>query len=157
MGSSIFAGITTNDVGFAAVDSSGWPASKVGSTFAFVSRTRSSKRPPTGRYRERVAWLRRFRGIDMTTAMIIVAELHGVERFDSPRTLAAYVGLVAQLHDASVDPMSRDAAWARPSFRRARRCAPRYSISVAVHACGRACALRERRREGGGASRQAHS
>ena len=41
-------------------------------------------------YREHVAWLRCFRGIDTTIAMIFVAENHGVRRFDSPRALAAY-------------------------------------------------------------------
>src|SRR5262249_14997677 len=49
-------------------------------------------------YREHVAWLRCFRGIDTTVAMIFVAELHGIERFDSPRALAAYLGLVPTLH-----------------------------------------------------------
>lgn len=49
-------------------------------------------------YREHVAWLRCFRGIDTVIAMIFVAELHGIERFDSPRSLAAYLGLVPSLH-----------------------------------------------------------
>ena len=49
-------------------------------------------------YREHVAWLRCFRGIDTTIAMIFVAELHGIERFDSPRSLAAYLGLVPSLY-----------------------------------------------------------
>lgn len=49
-------------------------------------------------YREHIAWLRCFRGIDTTVAMIVVAELHGVERFESPRALAAYLGLVPSLH-----------------------------------------------------------
>jgi transposase len=49
-------------------------------------------------YREHVAWLRCFRGIDTTVAMIFVAELHGIERFDSPRALAAYLGLVPALY-----------------------------------------------------------
>jgi transposase len=49
-------------------------------------------------YKEHVAWLRCFRGIDTTVAMISVAELHGIERFDSPRALAAYLGLVPSLH-----------------------------------------------------------
>ncbi len=40
-------------------------------------------------YKEPVAWLRCFRGIDTITAMIFAAELHGIERFDSPRKLAA--------------------------------------------------------------------
>jgi transposase len=49
-------------------------------------------------YKEHVAWLRCFRGIDTTVAMIIVCELHGVDRFDSPRALAAYLGLVPTLY-----------------------------------------------------------
>lgn len=57
-------------------------------------------------YREHVAWLRCFRGIDTIVAMIFVAELHGLERFDSPRALAAYLGLVPSLH-ASGDSAKR--------------------------------------------------
>src|SRR5438128_9681258 len=45
-------------------------------------------------YREPVGWLRCFRGIDTLTAMLILAELHDVRRFPSPRALMAYVGLV---------------------------------------------------------------
>lgn len=47
-----------------------------------------------------VAWLRCFRGIDVVTAMSIVAELHGVERFESPRKLMAYLGLVPSEHSS---------------------------------------------------------
>lgn len=49
-------------------------------------------------YREHVARLRCFRGIDTTVAMIFIAELHGIERFESPRALAAYLGLVPTLY-----------------------------------------------------------
>lgn len=49
-------------------------------------------------YREHVAWLRCFRGVDTTVAMIFAAELHGIDRFESPRALAAYLGLVPSLH-----------------------------------------------------------
>lgn len=49
-------------------------------------------------YRDHVAWLRCFRGIDTTVAMIFVAELHGIKRFESPRALAAYLGLVPSLY-----------------------------------------------------------
>jgi transposase len=49
-------------------------------------------------YREHVGWLRCFRGVDTTIAMIFVAELHGIERFESPRALAAYLGLVPTLY-----------------------------------------------------------
>ena len=45
-------------------------------------------------YREPVAWLRCFRGIDTLTAIIILAELHDFRRFHSPRALMAYLGLV---------------------------------------------------------------
>lgn len=51
-------------------------------------------------YREHVAWLRCFHGIDTTVAMIFVAELHGIERFESPRALAAYLGLVPSLYSS---------------------------------------------------------
>lgn len=51
-------------------------------------------------YREHVAWLRCFRGIDTTVALIFIAELHGVERFDSPRALASYLGLVPSLYSS---------------------------------------------------------
>lgn len=57
-------------------------------------------------YREQVAWLRCFRGIDTTIAIIFVAELHGIDRFKSPRELAAYLGLVPSLY-SSGDSASR--------------------------------------------------
>ena len=45
-------------------------------------------------YREPVAWLRCFRGIDTVTALTIVTELHGFGRFGSARDLMSYLGLV---------------------------------------------------------------
>ena len=45
-------------------------------------------------YRERVGWLRCFRGIDTLTAMVMLAELHDFRRFQSPRALMAYLGVV---------------------------------------------------------------
>lgn len=45
-------------------------------------------------YRERVGWLLCFRGIKVVTAMTILAELHGFERFTRPRELMGYLGLV---------------------------------------------------------------
>jgi transposase len=48
----------------------------------------------TAPYREPVAWLRCFRGIDTLTAMLILAELHDFRRFATPRALMAYLGLV---------------------------------------------------------------
>lgn len=50
-----------------------------------------SKKAP---WAEPVGWLRCFRGIDTITAMTIVAELHDFSRFQSPRTLMSYLGLV---------------------------------------------------------------
>jgi transposase len=45
-------------------------------------------------YLEPVGWLRCFRGFDTVNAMTVVTELHNVARFDSPRKLMAYLGLV---------------------------------------------------------------
>jgi transposase len=45
-------------------------------------------------YRAPVAWLRCFRGIDTLTAILLLAELHDFRRFQSPRALMAYLGLV---------------------------------------------------------------
>lgn len=51
-------------------------------------------------YREPVARLKCFRGISTVTAMTIVSELHGFSRFDSPRRLMAYLGLVPSEHSS---------------------------------------------------------
>jgi transposase len=51
-------------------------------------------------YRDPVAWLRCFRGIDTVTAMTIVAELHNFRRFETPRALMAYIGLVPSEHSS---------------------------------------------------------
>jgi transposase len=48
----------------------------------------------TDPYRQPVAWLRCFRGIDTLTAILILAELHDFQRFPSARALMAYLGLV---------------------------------------------------------------
>lgn len=45
-------------------------------------------------YTERVAALRCFRGIETTTAMTVVTELHGFERFKTAPQLMAFLGLV---------------------------------------------------------------
>jgi len=52
-------------------------------------------------YREPVAWLRCFRGIDTVTATTLVAELHDFRRFHSPRELMAYLGLVPSEHSSA--------------------------------------------------------
>jgi transposase len=51
-------------------------------------------------YAEAVGVLRCFRGIDTTAAMTIVAELHTFGRFESPRGLMAYLGLVPSEHSS---------------------------------------------------------
>jgi transposase len=54
----------------------------------------------TDPYCEPVAWLRCFRGIDTLTAILILAELHDFRRFQSPRALMAYLGLVPGEHSS---------------------------------------------------------
>lgn len=49
-------------------------------------------------YREPVGLLRCYRGIDTVTAMVIVTELFGLQRFESARELMAYLGLVPSEH-----------------------------------------------------------
>jgi transposase len=49
-------------------------------------------------YADLVAALRCFRGVDTITAMVLVTELHGFERFEDPRQLMAYLGLVPREH-----------------------------------------------------------
>ena len=51
-------------------------------------------------YAQAVGRLRCFRGIDTVTAVTIVAELHGIERFESARKLMAYLGLVPSEHSS---------------------------------------------------------
>jgi transposase len=48
----------------------------------------------TAPYREPVGWLRCFRGIDTLSAMILLAEIVDFHRFQRPRELMAYLGLV---------------------------------------------------------------
>lgn len=95
-------------------------------------------------HRERVGWLRCFRGIDTVTAMTLLAELHGFERFTTPRALMAYLGLVPSEH-------SSGEAQHRGSITKAGNChARRVLIEAAWHyrhppAIGQAL---RRRREG---------
>lgn len=51
-------------------------------------------------YASPVAWLRCFHGIDTTTAMTLVTELHDFRRFRRPRELMAYLGLVPSEHSS---------------------------------------------------------
>ena len=52
-------------------------------------------------YRERVGALRCFQGIDTVTAVTVVAELHDFGRFQSPRELMGFLGLVPSEHSSS--------------------------------------------------------
>ncbi len=52
----------------------------------------------TAPYRERVGWLRCFRGIDTLSAMGLLAEIGAFPRFPHPRELMAYLGLVPSEH-----------------------------------------------------------
>jgi transposase len=45
-------------------------------------------------YKEPVGWLRCFRGINTVTAVSLVVELYSIERFQSPRQLMSYLGLI---------------------------------------------------------------
>ena len=58
------------------------------------------------RYQKVVGWLRCFRGIDTVTAMTVVAELYGFERFTSPEALMAFLGLVPS-EDSSGERLKR--------------------------------------------------
>ena len=51
-------------------------------------------------YAKPVAWLRCLRGIETVSAMTIVTELHDFRRFESPRDLMAYLGLVPSEHSS---------------------------------------------------------
>lgn len=51
-------------------------------------------------YAEPVALLRCFKGIDTLTAMTIIAELHDFGRFESPRALMSFLGLVPGEHSS---------------------------------------------------------
>lgn len=51
-------------------------------------------------YQDPVGWLRCFRGIDTVTAMTLVSELHDIWRFQTPRELMAYLGLVPAEHSS---------------------------------------------------------
>jgi transposase len=60
-----------------------------------------SKKAPYG---EAAGWLRCFRGIDTVTAMTILSELYGFPRFQSPRGLMAFVGLIPSEQTSGYDP-----------------------------------------------------
>ena len=112
-------------------------------------------------YREPVGRLRCFRGIDTITAMTVVAELYKFGRFDSPRQLMGYLGLVPSEY-SSGDHYSRgsitkagnshvrrvlvEAAWhyrhqpaVGVALRKRREGQPDWVIGIADHAQQRLC------------------
>ncbi|HXM70242.1 MAG TPA: IS110 family transposase [Thermoanaerobaculia bacterium] len=93
-------------------------------------------------YRERVGWLRCLRGIDTITAVSILAELHGFERFERPRQLMAYLGLVPS--ESSSGASVHRGAITKTGNRHLRRL-----LTEAAHHCrhrpGVGAALRRRR------------
>lgn len=93
-------------------------------------------------YRERVGWLRCLRGIDTITAVSILAELHGFERFAKPRQLMAYLGLVPS--ESSSGASVHRGAITKTGNRHLRRL-----LTEAAHHCrhrpGVGAALRRRR------------
>lgn len=76
----------------------------------------TSRREP---YREPVAWLRCFRGIDTVTAMSLIAELHDFGRFQSARELMSYLGLVPS--ENSTGDRQRRGAITKTGNKQARR------------------------------------
>ena len=110
----------------------------------------------TPRYRNGVAALRCFRGIDTVIAMTLLAELYDLRRFAHPRALMAFVGLVPR-EDSSGERRKRggltmtgnrlvrrmliQAAWAYhhpprvgPAIRRRRLGQPAEVLAIAVRA-----------------------
>jgi transposase len=112
-------------------------------------------------YRERVGWLRCFRGIDTLTAMLILAELHDFRRFGSAPELMSYLGLVPGEHssggthrrgritrtgNALVRRVLVEAAWhyqhrpgIGPALARRRKGQPGHIIAIADKAQQRLC------------------
>jgi transposase len=73
----------------------------------------------TAAYREPVGWLRCFRGIDTLTALTLLVEVGDFHRFDSPRALMAYLGLVPS--EASTGDRERRGSITKAGNRHARR------------------------------------
>lgn len=93
-------------------------------------------------YREKVGWLRCFRGIDTLTAMIILAELHDFRRFHSAEKLMSYLGLVPSEYSSGESPR-------RGSITKAGNCHVRRILTEAAwqyrHRPSLSQALRKRR------------
>ena len=93
-------------------------------------------------WRERVGWLRCLRGVDTLTAMTVLTELHGWERFRTPRELMSFLGLTPS--ENSTGATVKRGAISRAGNRHARR----VLIEAAHHYAKRpgvAVALKKRR------------
>ena len=90
-GSTVCRGRMTRSVSWSTTMSWRWIMSRRGCSSWMRRLTAIAQTAP---YREQVAWLRCFRGIETLTAMLLLGELHDFRRFRSPRALMAYVGLV---------------------------------------------------------------
>jgi len=75
-----------------------------------------SRREP---YATPVGWLKCFHGIDTVTGLSLVAELYGIERFQSARELMAYLGLV--ISEASSGESRSQGGITKAGNRRVRR------------------------------------
>jgi transposase len=115
----------------------------------------------TAPYAAPVAALRCFRGIDTTSAMLLVAELHDISRFPHPRALMAFTGLVpseastgdhrrlgaiTKTGNSGVRRVLIEAAWhyrhepkPSPTLRQRRRGQAGASIAIATAAEQRLC------------------
>ncbi len=73
----------------------------------------------TAPYRERVGWLRCFRGLDTLGAMTLLVEIGDFQRFHHPRDLMAYLGLVPS--EASTGDRARRGSITKAGNTHARR------------------------------------
>jgi transposase len=93
-----------------------------------------SQRDPWG---ERVGWLRCLRGVDTLTAMTLLTELHGWQRFRTPRELMSYLGLVPSENSTGLDVRRGRIGGGNRYARRvlieaAQHCAKRPSVGAAL-------------------------
>jgi len=91
------------------------------------------------RYSEKVAWLSCLRGVSVIVAMVVLTEVHGVERFKHPRQLMAFLGLVPSEHSTGdrrrqggiTKTGSPHVRWALVQMAKAMRTAPGRSKIIA--------------------------
>jgi transposase len=84
-------------------------------------------------YREPVGWLRCFRGIDMLSAIILLAEVVDFQRFEHPRELMAYLGLVPSAYFTGETRRRGGSDQGRRRTRPARPRRARLALSPSAH------------------------